>query len=201
LAILIATYLNEAKPWALKCLLYFNAIFAMLFLFGAGAALAQFYPTLFWIAFFGFIPFIGWWAGIYFYHHKKIKTTIFTQFLGAYCFILAISCLAVPAIDQYKLTKPFALEIKKRIKPDTPIIAYHYFQPSLVFYTQHKIEKINDPKEIFDCFKKAPLAFIIGREKPLKELKKQIPGLRILDCRPGFYVRDSICLSQWEKRR
>lgn len=195
LAVLTALYLKEIPSWAAKLFLHFNAFFALLLLFGGGAALAHFYPRLGWIAFLGFIPLISWQIGLHFSRQRQHARLVLSQFLGAYLFILALVNWAVPAVDKYKITKTFALEIKQHLKKDASIIAYHYFQPSLVFYTQHKVEKVGDPREVVKRIQNASLAFIVGRKKPLKELHKGLPELKIIDCRPGFYVRDEICLA------
>ena len=119
---------------------------------------------------------------------------VLSQFIAAYIFTLAVVFLGTPAIDQYKLTKPFALEIKSKLTPNTTIIAYHYFQPSLVFYTQHKVLKTDNPQTVKDIVNQPEQTFIIGRQSPLQALKTQLPNLQFLQCRPGFYVRDVICL-------
>ncbi|MCD6320051.1 MAG: glycosyltransferase family 39 protein [Candidatus Desulfofervidaceae bacterium] len=196
LAVLTAFYLKEMPVWVTKCFLHFNGFFALLLLFGGGAALAQFYPRLGWIAFLGFIPLISWQIGLYFSRQRQHARLVLSQFLGAYLFILALVNWAVPAIDQYKITKSFALQIKQQLKKDAAIIAYHYFQPSLVFYTQHKVEKINDPGEVAKRMQNTSLTFIVGRKRPLEELRKDLPKLEIIMCRPGFYIRDKVCLAQ-----
>jgi len=201
LAVLMAIYLEKAVPWAIKSLLHFNLFFALLWLFGGGAALSYFYPKLVWLAFLGFIPFFAWAAGIYFYRHKRFTLSIVTQFLGAYCFILSIVHLGMPAVDKYKITKPFALRIKQEARPDILVIAYGYFQPSLVFYTEHHIEKLHKEKEVLKRIKNVNLAFIVSRKKPLKTLQSHLPSLEIIQCRPGFYVRDTVCLARWEKAK
>ncbi|CAD7774108.1 hypothetical protein DMNBHIDG_00864 [Candidatus Methanoperedenaceae archaeon GB37] len=81
------------------------------------------------------------------------------------------------------------------------VIAYGYFQPSLVFYTEHHIEKLHKEKEVLKRIKNVNLAFIVSRKKPLKTLQSHLPSLEIIQCRPGFYVRDTVCLARWEKAK
>ena len=194
LAVLTAFYLQNLPRWAERCLLHFNAFFGLLLLLGGGAALVYFYPRLAWVALFGLILLLFWQIGLYFSRQNKKNWVVLSQFIAAYIFTLAVVFLGTPAIDQYKLTKPFALEIKSKLTPNTTIIAYHYFQPSLVFYTQHKVLKTDNPQTVKDIVNQPEQTFIIGRQSPLQALKTQLPNLQFLQCRPGFYVRDVICL-------
>ncbi len=193
LAILTAFYIQRCPQWAQNLLLCFNAFLGLVLMIGGGAVLAYFYPHLVWIAFLGFFPILGWQVGLYL-KKRSPRWVLVSQGFMAYFFIITTTLWVVPAIDQLKITKPFALDIKSKMTPKATIVAYKYFQPSLVFYTQHKIIKAGRPSEIERVGQRSPLVFIIGPQRAL--LKLTTVPVKILDCRPGFYVRKKICIGK-----
>ena len=200
LSLLLAHYVcyGELKKWPLNIFLGTSGLFGLLLLLPGGAALAYFYPRLCWIVLIGFIPLLGWRLGLVFYKRGWLRALLMMQFLLGYLFIFFIINWATPAVDRYKITKPFALIIKEEAKPDEPVICHKYFQPSLVFYTQKKIEKINDISQLVARLKGTSNAFIITRSSQIKTLKHRFPKLSVLSCKDGFYVRDKICLLKLE---
>jgi len=197
LSLLLAHYICDGrieKKWPLNIFLGFNGLFGLLLLLAGGAALAHFYPRLCWISLIGFLPILGWLLGLIFYNRGWLRASLMMQFLVGYLLIFFLVNWAVPAVDKYKPTKPFALMIRKDIKSHEPIICHKYFQPSLVFYTQRKIEKIDNISQLIARVKGCSGAFIITRASQLKLLKHHLPKVSVLCCKNGFYVRDRICL-------
>ncbi len=196
ISLLLAHYVcyGELKKWPLNIFLGFNGLFGLLLLLPGGAALAYFYPRLCWIALMGFIPLLGWRLGLLFYRRGWLRASLLMQFLVGYLLIFFIINWATPAVDRCKITKPFALMMKEKAKPHEPIICHRYFQPSLVFYTQRKIEKIDDISQLIARLERCSIAFIVTRASQVEILKHHFPKLSILSCKDGFYVRDKICL-------
>lgn len=196
LSLLLAHYVchGELKKWPLNTLLGFNGLFGLLLLLPGGAALAYFYPRLCWVALMGFIPLLGWRLGLLFYRRGWLRASLLMQFLVGYLFIFLVINWATPAVDKYKITKQFSLMIKREAKPHAPIICHRYFQPSLVFYAQKKIEKIDNISQVIGRLKGCSTAFIITKASQVEILKHHLPKLSVLSCKDGFYVRDKICL-------
>ena len=99
----------------------------------------------------GIVPLAGAAAGIWFYCRRNRSATIAALTGTSVLYVGLVAALPVATLDAHKAPRPL-VKLAGACQPDREVrlAALGYFQPSLVFYGQRQVHKLNDFRQALD---------------------------------------------------
>ena len=101
------------------------------------------------------------------------------------CFALFFGLKTVPEVNSLRVIAPLAKLVKERASPSDAVICFRYFEPSMVFYSQHYVERVESLSKLEEISKDKERIFCFIREKDYLKIKDRT-DLIPLDKKKGF---------------
>jgi 4-amino-4-deoxy-L-arabinose transferase-like glycosyltransferase len=131
-------------------------------------------------------------TGFVFISKQQLRYWFYATAALAAIFLLIISNLIIPQVNHYRTIPIFARTIAATEKK--PVMAYRYFQPSLVYYTEPGVQRYD--KAAIAAENIQTEAWVVTKKKYLSELRPYAAQLDIVDARKGFYTPDTLVLGR-----
>jgi 4-amino-4-deoxy-L-arabinose transferase-like glycosyltransferase len=97
--------------------------------------------------------------------------------LTAIMFTAGIFALAMPALDTEKAAEPLARAVRSaQREPEVRIVAYRYFQPSLVFYCRRAVLETDDDSEVLSLLNYPVPVYVVTTAAEWQLLKSKTDG-------------------------
>ncbi|MFQ3591992.1 MAG: glycosyltransferase family 39 protein [Gemmataceae bacterium] len=118
------------------------------------------------------------------------RTAVLTTLTsGAVVFLLLIGVGVLPAIEQSKATKKLAAALPADLKSrEARLVAWEYFQPSLVFYCQREIKRVEQVNELLGYMNLPQETYVFLPERLLPVLEKRTKAFDVLARHKDFYT-------------
>jgi 4-amino-4-deoxy-L-arabinose transferase-like glycosyltransferase len=99
----------------------------------------------------GVVPVVGAMAGGWFVFHQRRATALVALSASAVVFLATLSAWGVMSIDAEKAPRTLGDALRaEQEDPEVRVIAFHYFQPSLVFYCGRQVQSLQSDEEVLD---------------------------------------------------
>ncbi len=78
------------------------------------------------------------------HYHDHWQRSARVTLAGTIVFLLTLSVGVLPATETFKISPVIAREIRVKTDPDTPVAAYGFLEPTLIFYLDRSVEALAD---------------------------------------------------------
>jgi len=95
----------------------------------------------------------------------------FSLVITMVCFALFFGLKTVPEVNSLRVIAPLAKLVKERASPSDAVICFRYFEPSMVFYSQHYVERVESLSGLEEISKNKKRIFCFIREKDYLKIK------------------------------
>ncbi|MEX2113081.1 MAG: glycosyltransferase family 39 protein [Pirellulales bacterium] len=150
------------------------------------------------LALVGLIPLTAAVVGLIYSERGHVRAAAWTMSTMGLLLALAMFGYGAAHVDRYQISSPMAQVIAQATpEGEQPAIgSFHFFRPSLVFYTDHSIEELQGPEEVTAFFAAHPeTAFLITTDERIERLASALPpGIAVLDKRPRFLQKGNVLL-------
>jgi len=166
------------------------------FLIAVPIAMAILLPDLLGLAMIGFIPLMG---GIIAYRavsQNQRQHAVWVVALTAVCLAVSVVGIAPGYVAPYQDGPQFGRRAKAMANGETPQLAtFDYFAPTLVFYAETPVQKLQLADDIPAFFGAHPEGLLLTREDRLDELKALLPAdITVLGQQRRFLRRHDLVL-------
>jgi 4-amino-4-deoxy-L-arabinose transferase-like glycosyltransferase len=118
-----------------------------------------------------------------------------TMAVGATLFLLLVGVGVLPTIERGKATKELAAALPEdHAKRDVRIVAWEYFQPSLVFYCEREVKRLYDVSELQGFLQRPQVTYAFLPERSLPVLEKRTRSFQVLARHKDLYTGRTVVL-------
>ncbi len=103
--------------------------------------------------------------------YPKVRGIFSSLVITMLCFALFFSLKSVPEVNSFRIIAPLAKLVEKRASPSDSVFSFRYFEPSMVFYTQHFVKRIDSLSELEEGAKGEKKIFCFIRKKDYETIK------------------------------
>ncbi len=100
-----------------------------------------------------------------------VAFTIIAAMMSIMIWSLAIYLL--PRVETVKPSKYLSDKINMHLKPEEGIACYHFFEPSWVFYTRHRVEGLTDKEGLISFLNSEDRVYCVMYESDYKKLRDE----------------------------
>ncbi len=102
----------------------------------------------------GIVPVLGALAAGWFVFRQRRGTSLLALAAAAVVFLATVSAWGVMSVDAEKAPRTLANALHAgQEDAEVRVIAFHYFQPSLVFYCGRQVQIVQNDEEVIDIFR------------------------------------------------
>lgn len=132
-----------------------------------------------------------WWC----FETGRPRAAIYSLAVTGAAVWLTGFAVAAPQIDRHKATPMLAEAIRQRSVGTAHVAGFGYFQPSLVYYTDGRVDSCNSAERVLQFFEPKDDQFLITTEEQYTHLAAQLPAdVVVLDRQPDFPRRGTVVL-------
>jgi 4-amino-4-deoxy-L-arabinose transferase-like glycosyltransferase len=118
-----------------------------------------------------------------------------TMALGATLFLLLVGVGVLPAIERGKATKVLASALPEdHPRRDVRIVAWEYFQPSLVFYCEREVKRLYHVGELQGFLQRPQVTYAFLPERSLPVLEQRTRSFQVLARHKDLYTGRTVLL-------
>jgi hypothetical protein len=152
--------------------------------FGASADVVGDLASVGWLS---VIVMLGGAAGIVLCELQRMRAALVGLAITATAFSLGIFAVAAVRFDQYKPVPAIAEVIGRHADGHAQLAEFGYFQPSLVYYANSRVEVCSNLRRVIDFLNESTEAFVVTTAEHYGKLAARLPAdVVVIDRRPDF---------------
>ena len=105
---------------------------------------------------------------------KNIKACFYSIIATVFAFFIFLNICTIPQLNSQRVIKPLAEAVTRQIGEGDDILAFRFFEPGMVFYTKHFINRTDSISKLNDFVCSEKRVFVFISEKDYIEVKNEI---------------------------